>query len=324
MTRQAAWRRAAGFAIGLALSAAGALAQGTGEGNDGGDRETGGALPELTAPMELRPITGREGSGERDEAYRLLPEGTYLSERLVRLRSIGERATAAVFVPTIGEPRIRPMALLPCSNTQAMEQLAQTGERGGRPAEGEPALFEVSGQVFRSKGLNYFLPLVFRAAPGEADRVGEAAPLEPEAEPEPAPPLLNRTADEVAVEDLIRELEAATAASATGRAAEGGGPVTLEREGGVVTLRRCRLTRGPAGAFAVTFDSGVEDDLSSAPMGLMPCELSDEMERIASRRGEHVTMTVSGRVFLYGRENYLLPTMFSVNPSGERGLSSAQ
>lgn len=324
MTRHAAWRVAAGVGIGFALSAAGAaLAQDGGAGN--ADREADGALPELTSPMELRSITGREGAGEREETYRLLPEGTYLSERLIRLRSIGERATAAVFAPTIGEPRIRPMALLPCSNTQAMEQLARTGEQAGGPAGGDGSLlFEVSGQVFRSKGLNYFLPLVFRAAPGEADRVGEAAPLEPEAEPEPAPPLLNRTADEVAVEDLIRELEAATSASATGRAAEGGGPVTLEREGGVVTLRRCRLTRGPAGVFMVTFDTGVEDELSSAPMGLLPCELSDKMERIAARRGEHVTMTVSGRVFLYGRENYLLPTMFSVNPSGERGLSSAQ
>jgi len=48
------------------------------------------------------------------------------------------------------------------------------------------------------------------------------------------------------------------------------------------------------------------------------------MIAIATRRGEHVTMTVSGRVFLYGQQNYLLPTMFFVNRSGERGLTSAQ
>jgi len=298
-----------------AVLAAGAFAQGGASGDQDAADPTG--LPELNRPLELRAVSPGGGEGERAEGYRLLPEGTYLSERLIRLRPIGERATAAVFVPTIGERRIRPMALLPCANTQAMEQLAESGDGS--------VLFEASGQVFRSKGLNYFLPLVFRAASDEALRVGEAAPVAPDPEePEPAPPLLNRTKDDVRVEELIRELEAATSASDTGRSREDGGPATLEREGGVVTLRRCRLSRGPAGAFVATFDAGVEDDLAGAPMGLMPCELSDEMEEIAARRGEHVTMTVSGRVFLYGRENYLLPTMFTVNRSGDRGLSSAQ
>jgi hypothetical protein len=129
----------------------------------------------------------------------------------------------------------------------------------------------------------------------------------------------------VEVEQIIRDLEAATAAAEAERTPGAGRPGTLEREGGVVTLRRGRLVRGGSGGWVFTFDTGVpaEGAPQDEPMGVMPCALLDEMASIASRRGEHVTMTVSGRVFLYDQRNYLLPTMFFVNRSGEGGLTSA-
>ncbi len=139
------------------------------------------------------------------------------------------------------------------------------------------------------------------------------------------PSLLDQSDDDIAVEDLIRELDAATAAEASIRG-ETQRPISLQREGGVVTLRRGRLISGGAGVPIFTFDTGfgADDTTLDSPMGLMPCSLTDEMERIAARRGEHVTLTVSGRVFLYNESNYLLPTMFFTNASGEGGLSSAQ
>lgn len=288
-----------------------------------------GVVPPVTAqPTELPllnppPVPAEAGERGRESAFPLLPEGAYLADRLVRLEPIGTQASAVVFLRSGREGLIRPMALQPCASTQAMEQLA-----AGAP----DTRFEVSGQVFVSRGINYFLPLIFRVVSppviGEepVEIVTDPAP-ELLAEREAPPPLLGEPPDDIAVDDLLRELEAATVA-ATSRAAELEAetrPVALQREGGVITLRRGRLVRGASGAWVFTFDSGATQpaEATDAPLGLMPCALVDEMEAIAARRGDHVTMTVSGRVFLYGQENYLLPTMFFVNRSGEGGLTSA-
>jgi hypothetical protein len=274
-------------------------------------------LPQLHSPVTA-PLEEAEAVADR---FPLLPEGAYIAERLARLRTVGAQASAVVFVRTGAEDLIRPMALLPCSNTQAMEQIAASGS--------SEILFEVSGQVFASRGVNYFLPMIFRVvSEEEAKKAAPATPVAPTRAPEPEPPLLDERPDEVAVEDLIEELEAATRAAEADRTPDAGRPRTLQREGGIVTLRRGRLVRGGAGGWVFTFDTGADDSPNAepldAPMGVMPCRLLDEMEAVASRRGEHVTMTVSGRVFLYDQQNYLLPTMFVVNRSGEGGLTSAQ
>jgi|GEM_PF-5636232 len=277
-------------------------------------------LPELNPPVRLEIDAAPERGASR---FPLLPEGAYLSERLARLRQVGTHASAVVFIRAGADEPLRPMALLPSANTQAMEQLAGAGDG---PAG--DVLFEVSGQVFTSRGMNFFLPLLFRVVSDEEreTRARPAAPMEPEPEPEVDPPLLAENPVEVEVESLIRELEAATAAAEAERTAGAGRPAMLQREGGVVTLRRGRVLRGASGGWVFAFDNGVaslDGGPVDEPMGLMPCSLLDEMASIASRRGEHVTMTVSGRVFLYGQQNYLLPTMFFVNRSGEGGLTSA-
>lgn len=298
-------------------------------------------LPELHTPMSV----SAPNTGDTPSLYPLLPEGTYLTDRQIRVIPLGTRALAAVFLRSEGESAVRPMALLPCSNTQAIEQLARS--------ESSDVVFEVSGQVFVSRGLNYFLPMIVRvisplgspapaaleaetleslnaeeAPAGDAETSGEAESVDAGLEAALPPALAERTPErDVSVEELIRQLDAATVAAAPARGEDADGrPLTLQREGGVVTLRRGRLTSGTGGAPVFTFDNGVETDveLEDPPMGLLPCSLTDEMERIASDRGDHVTLTVSGRVFLYDESNYLLPTMFFVNRSGEGGFSSAQ
>lgn len=275
-------------------------------------------LPKLQSPVRV-PL---EGASDLADRFPLLPEGAYIAGRLARLRPVGTQASAVVFVRTGAEDPIRPMALLPCSNTQAMEQIAASGS--------SEVMFEVSGQVFASRGLNYFLPLLFRVVSEEEAKGAEpASPVAPAATTsEPEPPLLAERAEEIAVEDLIEELESATRVAEAARTENAGRPRTLQREGGVITLRRGRLIRGPSGGWMFTFDAGASDapgtEPIDAPLGVMPCRLLDEMEAVASRRGERVTMTVSGRVFLYDQQNFLLPTMFFVNRTGEGGLTSAQ
>ncbi len=272
-------------------------------------------LPELHTPLTIEaPNEAVEAS-----AYPLLPEGAYLAGRLIRVVPLGSRATAAVFVRGANDTAVRPMALLPCANTQAIEQLAKSAESS--------VVFEVSGQVFVSRGLNYFLPLIVRVVASDQPDEAPADVVDRE-DGAPEPPALTeaRGEDAVSVEALIRELDAATVAAAAANDDAGGRPLSLQREGGVVTLRRGRVDRGTGGAPVFTFDVGIDPENPEVdpPMGLLPCSLTDEMERIAARRGDHVTLTVSGRVFLYDESNYLLPTMFFVNRSGEGGLSSAQ
>lgn len=279
-----------------------------------------GDLPELHEPLTLGSADETpENSGA--PAYPLLPEGTYLTDRLIRVVPVGSRATAAVFLRGEDDAPLRPMALLPCSNTQAIEQIALSGD--------SDVFFEVSGQVFSSRGLNYFLPLIVRVVTPEDDEPIEEPDASTEAPPSdtPPPPVLadRLPEDDISVEELIKELDAATIPTGVKRTGDDGRPLALTREGGVVTLRRGRIDRAASGAPIFTFDIGIDPENPEVdpPMGLLPCTLTDEMERVAARRGEHVTFTVSGRVFLYDESNYLLPTMFFVNRAGEGGLSSA-
>ncbi len=98
-------------------------------------------LPALNPPVTL----GIAGEDETRSPYALLPEGTFLSNRMrACVTPIGTHALAAVFLRTQNETPIRPMALLPCANTLAIEQLASSGD--------DTILFEATGQVFVSKG----------------------------------------------------------------------------------------------------------------------------------------------------------------------------
>jgi len=224
------------------------------------------SLPELHPP----PTALLEGAATDQPDYALLPEGTYISERLIRIVPLGTHSSAAVFLRSSLEKPIRPMALLPCANTQAMEQIALTGDPS------EDIRFEVSGQVFTSGGLNYFLPLIFRViSPDEIIPSPDDIPGAPVAVPEAAPPLLAESADDVSVAELIKELETASASPANNPNADGQRPITLKREGGVISLRRGRIEPGSSGAWTFVFDSGAAapDPSVDSPMGLMPSSL---------------------------------------------------
>lgn len=90
---------------------------------------------------------------------------------------------------------------------------------------------------------------------------------------------------------------------------------TLKREGQFIVTRRGYLTRSTIGAtpWMYTFASD-GDAMADPPMLLMPCRQLENMERIVEERGTEVAFIVSGQVFVYHNQNYLLPTLVKLAP----------
>ena len=92
--------------------------------------------------------------------------------------------------------------------------------------------------------------------------------------------------------------------------APGLGPTPLKREGSFVVSRRGRVVesggRGMGWMFVFDSDNGGGSD---TPMLLMPCRLLEDLEEVATTRGDTAAMLVSGEVYVYRGENYLLPTV---------------
>jgi hypothetical protein len=185
------------------------------------------------------------------------------------------------------------MPLLPCSLLASLEQIIEGG--------GE-TVFEMTAEVFVYRGENYLLPT-------HAPLVASYAP--PHDGPEPAV-----VADQTErPEDIIRRMEREIGPVPRLPAAalsSGNGKDRLVREGSLVTWRRGWMTREPAGTWVFTFAADADGQQEDPPMVLMPCLLLERMERQLEQGGRRRVLLVSGRVFRYGRRNYLLPTAFQV------------
>lgn len=243
---------------------------------------------------------------------RFLPEGSFLSSRAgVIAASKGGRL---VFVPAEKEGasggEAAPLALLP---NQRLAQLEAT-----MGASKDPRLATLSGQVFVYHGRSYLLVSLFSLAEDRA-RQSAAKTGDQAAGPE----------DRADAQALMRELDERSAGP---RAMDRGGPgsaITEERrprraaskapdllgEGTVLTWRRARLIRGP-GALVLSFDSG-PDQVSLAPMPLLRCALTEQLEALAASRGEELQIKVSGRITAYAEQNHLLPTAYQVVRAGD-------
>lgn len=119
--------------------------------------------------------------------------------------------------------------------------------------------------------------------------------------------------------------KAANAGTAAGRknmtaAEQANGKATTKRarrEGDSITMRTGKIVPTTGGAapwmFRFTADNGGEGD---APIFLMPCQLLQDMENY---RGKE--LMISGRVYLYHGNEYMLPTLMKVVPKrGNLGL----
>lgn len=88
---------------------------------------------------------------------------------------------------------------------------------------------------------------------------------------------------------------------------------TLRREGEFIVNRRGRIK--PAGGAQVGSLFVFEADSQAnpePPMHLLPCQMLQSMEDLATERGHSVIFVLSGQVFTYRGANYLLPTMMKI------------
>jgi hypothetical protein len=180
---------------------------------------------------------------------------------------------------------------------------------------------------------------------------GEGAPAEkpsattPDAPPVVDPPVENqvdplveaseRGDEEPTVEDLLREVDRLTEENnrrdpaapggAGGRGDSGDEGTTVEaerettvntgllREGLMVTNRVGRLERSVTGGWALVSDSGAANMQGAlAPIKLLPCLNLEAMGALAAGYGDGVRFSVSGTVYVYDGENYLLPRMYLI------------
>ncbi|WP_432799841.1 hypothetical protein [Poriferisphaera sp. WC338] len=83
-------------------------------------------------------------------------------------------------------------------------------------------------------------------------------------------------------------------------------------DGTFIVNRRGRLIRSPEGLQIFVFESDAREN-PERPLILQPCKKLEGMETIVQELGDKVVFTLSGQVFLYRNNNYLLPTLFTVD-----------
>ena len=282
-------------------------------------RERPGVAPEPGARTEpARPdLPGVTEVRLPGASARLMPEGSYLVQRRGRL---GHARDTWWFVFDTDEQGVadRPVGLLPSMNLMEMRRIAESRRQG--------VTFLVSGELFVYHGRNYLLPMVFSVVASPDEPTTDAPATSPDA---PASPVFDD--DDPDARALMEELRAASRPTdpESRPTARTGGPgaradAAPRREGEFITSRKGRLAREREGRWRFVFDSGASQTPGvDPPMSVLPCLALMEMERIIERRGEATPFIVSGRVFVFEGENFLIPTMFTLTGSRADDVASA-
>ncbi|MEQ8845726.1 MAG: hypothetical protein RIB58_12815 [Phycisphaerales bacterium] len=305
------------------------------------DAQPAAELPEAIRTLLLGATEpGRSGTGGLGV---LAVEGSVLPERagLIRRTPYGE--WAFVFMGEDGQPRA--MVLLPC---RQLERMVESVEAANASA------VRISGRLTEYAGVNYLLPtnysVIIDADPTTAqaeggDAEGDAAPGDgqpdgqpgnqpgdqpgdqPPAAPDPLSeidPRLAAIAEALeAGRDRARSIEAPVMAPPNirdaARPAEGGqgnqGAIETDvlQEGDRLLRRRARLER-QRGLWTLRFDEGPGSEGTEAPVVVLPSAALRAMERSVSRYGDTIAFEVSGTIYRYGRQPYVLITMHFVQP----------
>lgn len=286
--------------------------------------------PGLTAGQDWAAMLEGEWPGAL--APSLFAERTFLNQ--VRGLIIPGPEDTRIFVPSPAPPTedgfsenptpTRAMLLLPCVVLDRFNAFVMT--------DNTPTPAIVSGQVFLYNNRNYLMPAAIRAAAGIL-----ATPTPSEAADTDAPPVPQAgvpgasepggIADDPDVADLIAELEKrppfprpATRPPDSTRPRdgrdEGDAPIAPPPEDGTYFAgRRGRMVRSSQGAWLFVTDN---DNPNRPPRvyTLLPCRTLEELERVALREGDASAGLVSGRVYRFRDQWFLLPTLYQQERRG--------
>lgn len=268
------------------------------------------------------PIPGLSSESFGIRPGRFYPEGTFLVRRRGEVRVL--KTGDAVFIPERPSPRDlrrrgeRPMVLLPSQTLASMVVSMGEADRLRR--------VELSGQMFVYRDRQQLLPTVFTVLTDEDAEAANAPSTTASSAPSASnpPPSAATNADDPEVDDLIRSLESrrSTSAPATGASraarseeAEAEASRPLVNEGTLISDRRGRLVR-VNDRLAVAFD-GDASTPADPPMIVQRSRALERLENAAGARPEGVQIIVTGRVFSYKGENYLLPLLAQIEVAGQ-------
>ncbi len=246
---------------------------------------------------------------------RYYPEGTFLVRRTGTLRSL--KTGEVLFIPDKPTHRDsrrrgeRPMVLLPCQTLAAM----QSSVNGA--IDPLQARVEVSGQLFVYRDRQQLLPTVFSSLPTAPDAKPAAKPKPSD---EDAATAVQPT-DDPEVSDMITSLEnrrgemAVLPRTGSGQEHDEKSAKSLVPEGTLITDRRGRLTR-VKDKLAVAFD-GDANTKSDPSMIVIPSRSLERLEASLGPTTDGVVVVVTGRVFAYRNQNYILPLLAQIEADGQ-------
>lgn len=248
-----------------------------------------------------------------------MPEGAFVVSERGRGVALPTGDWAFIFHAGSDGTRRRPMLLMPSQTLQRLQRLLAD--------RGVDTPVRLSGQVFVYGSVNAILPSAYtivRDTETPATPPSQPSDQTPGEKTSDEPTRAQPTGDP-SVDELIAQLErqrprprALESTSATGEPTPPQATGDAIAEGTQVLRRRVRLSRSPAGATTIVFDTGSAGKASDdRPLHLLPCRLRERMEGWAGTLGDAASFTVSGVVYSHEGTGYLLPTAFTVNRPGD-------
>jgi hypothetical protein len=238
-----------------------------------------------------------------------LAEGAFILSRPGQL--IAGPNETMIFVPDqdTRSPGEGPVLLMPCRTLEQLEN-QWTGQA-----------VEVSGEIFTYHGRNQLLISKYQII------TKSTTPITPETEPtsqdSPTHPTEPTTIEnDPDVRDLLDELSGdldspnrparripQTPDTRTPRQQITANPDQQLPEGTLILRQPARLIRNPDGAWTSVFDHDTPNADDSIELIVEPCRMLMRMERIAMDSGDAGQLLVSGRIYTYKNEHYILPTL---------------
>ena len=198
----------------------------------------------------------------------------------------------------------------------------------------------VSGEVFVFQHYNFLMlttiPRLLATADESAENASQAADSAKTDSGAEAKPGTEKVADttnnaSADVEKMIRDLESdGPIAPILQRPSSQDAPTGAENErrsqsrinskpdaptlaeGSFIVKRAVRLVRSDSnGAWTVVFESD-RDGMKDAPLVVLPCRLLESLQSRAGQLGDAFRLNISGQVYTYQGQGYLLPTVMEI------------